>query len=188
MFFDRVRLDKSIEDWETLLDIHRHLISNWKSSNNLNLFSRFGYVYVVSSDNYFLCTRDTARFNLRRRLLDDKSLEISINRFILLHKERTRWLTSSTTSQLQRFFFMQIIRSFSLSTSVAFVDCFFQLIEHFRPDSYNSFNFDQLTNIFYLQVRNSINQGQIKKFDINFRNYIFEVGWDLAQLCVEHSI
>lgn len=188
MFFNWICLDKSIEDWETLLYIHAHLISDRKSSNYLDLLSRLGCINIVTSHNHFLCTRNTTRFDLRGRLLNDKSLEISIDWFVFFHDERARWLTSSATSQLYRLSLMQIIRSFGFSTSIAFVDCFFQLIEYLWSNSNNSFNFDQLPYIFHLQVRYSINEGQIKKFDVNFRHNIFKTRWHLTKLGIKHSI
>ena len=181
MLFDGICFNEGKEYWETLLDIHGYLIPDRKNANNLHLFSRFGQIHIISSHNHLLCSRNTSRFHLRRRLLYNQTLEISVNRFVLFHQKRACGLARPATSKLNRLLFMKIVRTLGLSAFEAFVDCFLQLVEHFRPDCDHTLDSDQLSQVLHLQFRNPINEWQIKKFDRYLRHDIFEVRGQFAK-------
>ncbi len=147
--FDAVGLYFCCEQREPLFHIEWHVVPVFIDACNFDLFSWLCNVHIVTQQDDFFASWDSAWEDLWRRLLDCNFLIVSVNCFLLEFLERTSGLTGNTLPVFDIFGVVGVDWLFDVSALFASVEDDFELIEDLRSDGDDSSNWNKRTIYFW---------------------------------------
>lgn len=165
---DIIGLNKGVENWEAVLNIHTIVQLVGVNTNNFNFISRLGTIDVVSQQNNVLVSRDSTWQDTAWRFLDSYLLEISVDSLLTVNLEWTSELANLTLAELQTLLSVVLVNgSHSVTASTAEVEDFLQLGIHWVPSGDDSLHLEKGIQMVSSELSQIFFHWELSDFDEN---------------------